>query len=225
VGDGKTFVASNLALALANAGQRVVLVDANFRRPAVHAWFGVPNASGLAQALDLAAGWPAAPRGGKAIDVPGVVASSRQNLWLLPAGTSTADHELLGSDALGRVVDRLERDWDTVVLDGAPIGPVSDALILAHHARSCLVVARCERTRRAALRGALAALRAAGPLLVGVVLNDERSDPLARFGHYDHYHHGDWTELPPAEADGAATDRHNGLGHQHTAAQGMEVTP
>jgi non-specific protein-tyrosine kinase len=224
-GEGKTFVASNLAIALAQAGQRVLLVDADLRRPAMHRVFGVSNTLGLVDALRRAARLPAAiaasptePPPAEASEpapVPGVVASSIDNLWLLPAGTPPRNPgELLSSTALGQLIQEFTAQWDTVILDTAPIGTVADTLLLAKQASGCLLVARWGRTRRAALGGAIAALRGLGRPLVGVVLNDERPGMLARFSRDDYYQHGYWSEIPSADyMDGGVEGWQGDLAH------------
>ena len=223
-GEGKTFVASNLAIALAQAGRRVLLVDADLRRPAVHRVFGVSNTLGLVDALRRAARLPAtiaaSPPEAPSVEasapaIPGVVASSIDNLWLLPAGTPPRNPgELLSSAALGQLIEEFTGQWDTVVLDTAPIGTVADTLLLAKQASGCLLVARWGRTRRAALGGAIAALRGLGRPLVGVVLNDERPGVLARFSRDDYYQHGYWSEIPSAEyTDGGVEGWQGDLAH------------
>jgi capsular exopolysaccharide synthesis family protein len=207
--EGKTFVACNLAVALAQSGKRVLLVDADLRRPMVHTWFGVANQRGFAEVLMESDGRPA-----ESAEMPGVIASGLDNLWLLPAGNLPVNPgELLGSEALPRVMDRLRQLWDTVVFDSAPVGPVADTLLLTHQASGSVVVARCGRTRRTALHGALAALSGTGRPVFGVVLNDERPSPLARFSRFDYYHHGYWSEALPesGESDTRLKALHNGV--------------
>ncbi len=194
-GEGKTFVASNLAITLAQSGSRVLLVDADLRRPAIHRLFGLSNAVGLVDMLcrPVRQPSPSSPTG--------LVASTVENLWILPAGTASRNPgELLSSNRLGPVLQDLAQEWDTLVLDSAPIGTVADTLLLSQHASACLLVARWGRTRRAALGGAIAGLRGVGRPLVGVVLNDERPSPLARFSRDDYYRHGYWSQVPASDA-------------------------
>jgi non-specific protein-tyrosine kinase len=195
--EGKTFVACNLAIALAQSGKRVLLTDTDLRRPTVHSWFGVPNERGFVDAL-LQDDEAARGRG----DIAGAIASGVDNLWLLPAGNSPPNPaELLGSTALPRLIDRLAQRWDIVILDSAPVGPVADTLLVASQAHGSLLVARCGRTRRTALHGALSALSGTGRPVIGVVLNDERPDALARFSRYDYYHHGYWSDATIEPSD------------------------
>jgi capsular exopolysaccharide synthesis family protein len=194
--EGKTFVACNLAVALAQSGKRVLLVDADLRRPSVHMWFGIPMQPGFADAL-------------VATDEPGFINSGVDNLWLLPAGAAPANpSEMLGSDALPQVLANLGRRFDAVILDSAPIGPVADTLLLAHQANGSVVVARSGRTRRSTLRAALEALGSTGRPVMGVVLNDERPSPLARFSRYEYFHHGYWSDTLATDSRAAVHSLH-----------------
>ena len=200
--EGKTFVACNLAIALAQAGNRVLLADADLRRPVIHTWFGIQNQYGFADAL---------VRPHRSAEVSGVVGSGIDNLWLLPAGNLPHNPaEILGSEALSGLMSQLVSNWDVVVLDSAPVGPVADTLLLANQSSGSLLVVRCGRTRRAAVRGALMALSGTRRPVVGVVLNDERPDSLSRFSRYDYYHHGYWSEVTPIQPEHHAMALQNG---------------
>lgn len=198
--EGKTFVACNLGIALAQAGNRVLLVDADLRRPVLHAWFGVAAHRGLTDALTN-------PDPSNEVVVP----SGIDKLWLLPAGHLPPNPaELLGSEAFPTLMDQLMRNWDVVVVDSAPVGPVADTLLVANQTSGSLLVVRSGRTRRSALRGALTALSGTGRPVVGVVLNDERTDSLSRFSRYDYYHHGYWSDISQVQPHHQAVSLHNG---------------
>jgi tyrosine-protein kinase len=216
--DGKTYVACNLSVALAQGGDRVLLVDGNLRHPAVHQWFGVANTAGLCGAIARAPVWSK----DSADSVPGAIESSVPNLWLLPAGTlSVNPGELLISDVLGWVFERLSALWDIVIVDTPPIGRVTDALLLARHASSCIVVARSGHTKRGALRGALAALETGAEPVLGVVLDDERAGRLARFRYDEHFHYGYWSEPGSGQFEEEVVSRANG----HSLATSWSPTP
>jgi capsular exopolysaccharide synthesis family protein len=183
-GEGKTFVAANLAIAQAQAGRRVVLVDGNFRRPSLHRWFGVPNASGFSDALAHAR----MRNGGDDGEIPGVAASGIDNLWVLPAGTLSGDSsQLVDTESIASVLQHLEREWDSVIVDSAQVGPLADTLLLAHEVQGSVLVARSARTRRSTIRSALAALNTIPQPVLGVVLNDEQRDVLSRFEREDYF--------------------------------------
>lgn len=205
-GDGKTFVATNAAIALAQARHKVLLVDANLRHPAVHTWFDVENAYGFSDVL-------ARVRSGSALEpmnVPGVIATKVANLSLLPAGTLRKDPgELLEAGALRRVFELLARRWDVIVIDSAHVGRYADTLLLARAASGCVIVLRSGSTRRAALSGALAALEGIAAPVLGVVLNDERTGPLASFRGDAAYHYGYWNRAA-ADLNDASDARSNG---------------
>jgi len=199
--EGKTFVAGNLAIAQAQAGRRVLLVDVNLRRPSVHRWFGLSNSSGFSDALALAR------NGGRTNDgeIAGVTPSGIDNLWILPAGTLVGrSSELLDTQSIGRVLQRLERDWDSVIVDSSHVGRLADTLLLAHEAHGSVLVARSGHTRRATLRSAVAALNSIPQPVLGVVLNDEHPDLLSRFDREDYFQYTFVNEERFAPANGTA---------------------
>ncbi len=201
--EGKTLIAANLACAMAQAGARVLLVDADLRHPSVHKLFGLPAEPGLVDAVAQHAqarvqatastaegqttGHPGAA-GGPAI--PAVQPLDVQGLWVLPAGHTPPDPgEVLASSAAGQVLDALRGQWDVVVVDTAPVGPVADTLPLAARADAVVVVARAGQTRRSGLQRALESLQPTGGPVVGVVLNDFRPGALGRYGPYGYYYY------------------------------------
>jgi capsular exopolysaccharide synthesis family protein len=204
--EGKTFVATNIAIALAQARHQVLLVDANLRDPAVHMWFAVENTYGFSDVLArVRSGSMQQPK-----DVPGAIATTVANLSLLPAGTVRTDPgELFESEALRRVFDLLGRRWDVIVIDSAHVGQFADTLLLAHAVSGCVMVVQSGSTRRASLSGALAALEGIAAPVLGVVLNDERAGPLAGYRGDAAYHFGYWNR-PAADLYDAGEARHNG---------------
>ncbi len=210
--EGKTLVDSNLAIVLAQSGKRVLLVDADLRKPEVHTVFGISNDQGLLTALVRESthtnGTGRAPAE-QPLDGLGVVPSGVENLWLLPSGGVPPNpSELLGSTTMLRLVERLAGHFDVLLFDSPPVGPVADALLLSAFADGTLVVARAGQTRRTALRGGLEALQAAAKLVLGVVLNDLRPGPLTRYSPYGYYYSGYYGTHQPTEASQAAANGH-----------------
>ncbi|MEP6915869.1 MAG: polysaccharide biosynthesis tyrosine autokinase, partial [Acidobacteriota bacterium] len=160
-GEGKTLVSSNLALALAMAGQRVLLVDADMRRPKVHEMFGCSLAPGLSNVLVGETAADAAIR-----------PSGSDNLSLLSAGTPPPNPpELLGSVPFAELMTSMSSRFDWVVLDSPPVRAVADAAIIAHLATSVVFVVGAEMTDAASAKSAVDRLAATQGKVAGVVLN------------------------------------------------------
>lgn len=171
---GATTTAANLALALAESGVRVLLVDVNLRHPRLHRLFGVANRVGLSDLLatDL-------PRlAGVVVGIPSVP------LYLLPTGPLPANPAaLLGGERMQRLLSLFAGDADVVIIDTPPLGPLADARVLAARVDGVVLVADASRTRRAELQQAIAALRFGPAPLWGVVLNNAHPSPsLGRYG-------------------------------------------
>ena len=119
----------------------------------------------------------------------------------MPAGTlAGGSREVFDTESIAHVLQRLERDWDTVIVDSAHVGSVADTLLLAHEAQGSILVARAGRTRRAALRSALSALNSVPQPVLGVVLNDEHPDLLSRFDRDEYFQYTFVNEDPFAPA-------------------------
>jgi non-specific protein-tyrosine kinase len=202
--EGKSTAAANLAIVMAQAGQRVILVDADMRRPAQHRLFGLRAARGLSL-LYLDAD-PA--------DLAGAAAAALQpttvpNLWLLDAGPLTPHPaELLASARTPHLIDALKRHADMVIFDTPAMGLLTDAVILASQVDGTILVVRAYATRRDLIKAALAKLATVNARVLGVVLN-MADDPGSRYGRY--YQRGQYraaardTAAPPPGAAAAAS--------------------
>ena len=159
--EGKTTVACNLAIALADSGARVVLVDADVRRPQVADRMGLEGAAGLTDVLI-----------GRA-EVDDVLQPwGRDGLTVLPAGAVPPNpSELLGSAGMSALLMHLADEFDHVVIDAAPVLPVTDAAVLSTIADGVLMVVATSRTQTADARSARAALDRVGARVVGAVLS------------------------------------------------------
>ncbi len=158
--EGKSTTATNLAIALDNTGSRVILVDADLRRPKVADYMGLEGAVGLtdlligrAQLGDVVQRW------------------GRGNLHVLPAGKIPPNpSELLGSAVMAALIERLEKDFDYVILDAPPLLPVTDAAILSKSAGGALIVVAAGRTHKNQLGGAVGVLENVDARICGFVL-------------------------------------------------------
>lgn len=160
-GEGKSTTATNLAIALAQAGQSVCLVDADLRRPMVSEYLGVDRNAGLTTALVGAA------------DVNDLLqAWGDGDLYVLASGAVPPNpSELLGSEAMKQLILRLEQAFDVVIIDAPPLLPVTDAAVLAQHVGGVVVVVGAQTVRRHDLEKSLGSLTLVGADLLGVVLN------------------------------------------------------
>jgi capsular exopolysaccharide synthesis family protein len=160
-GEGKTMVAANLAIGFAQAGQRVILIDADMRRPRVHAMFRLTQEPGLS---NLMVGHSTPSASIRKSGVPG--------LWLLPAGRIPPNPaELLGSQRFKDFVRLLGEHFDSVIIDSPPIMAVTDAAIAASAATGIVFVVGAEMTSRYAARAAIEQLEKGRPTFLGAVLN------------------------------------------------------
>lgn len=177
--EGKTTTAANLAVVMAQAGKRVVLVDGDLRRPSAHRLFDLTNETGLTTALveDLSA-------------LSGSLRESGiQNLRVLTAGPVPPNpQELLGSQRMEDLLHKLEDEADVIVLDTPPTLVVADANVLAARTDGVLVVVNAGRTRRAAVQQAVDGLRQVGAHLVGGVLNMVDIRGRRSSYYYSHYY-------------------------------------
>jgi capsular exopolysaccharide synthesis family protein len=172
-GEGKTTTAANLAVAFAQRGQRILLVDGDLRRAELHGIFGVSRDPGLADLL-LGTGEEGACI--RETDVPG--------LSLLPAGTVPLEAltDPIASGALRPLLDGLQQRFDLVLVDAPPVMVTANATILATHADGVVVVVRADHSRPEIAREAIQQLTAVGANVVGAVLND--ADPPVDDGGY-----------------------------------------
>ncbi|MDR2931438.1 MAG: polysaccharide biosynthesis tyrosine autokinase [Propionibacteriaceae bacterium] len=186
--EGKTVTAINLAWALAEEGDRVLLVDADLRQPKVATYLGLPDGAGLTTVLTERAGLA---------DVIQRLGPSAPDV--LAAGTTPPNPAgLLGSVKMKQLMEQLSREYRVVVLDAAPLLPVADTLSMLPYVSGTVVVAAAERVTVPQLRAALESIKRAGAPIVGIVLN--RSQRRHRSNNYYYTRpevdHGDSSPTP-----------------------------
>jgi capsular exopolysaccharide synthesis family protein len=160
--DGKSTTAYQLAVASAAMGQRVLLVDADFRRPRVHVRSSLPNQQGLSTAIATD------------IEVLDVIQQSAldERLFILTAGQIPPDPtRLLASPKMRQIMGVLASNFDLVVYDTPPVLGFADSLLLTSHTDGCVLVVGLGYTERTAVSEALTAFQSAGSTILGVVAN------------------------------------------------------
>lgn len=182
-GEGKSTTATNLAIALAQAGQSVCLVDADLRRPMVHDYLRLERTAGLTTALiggadinDLLQQW------------------GEDDLYVLTAGQIPPNpSELLGSEEMKNLLVRLENAFDTVIVDAPPLLPVTDATVLSQHVGGVVVIVGSQKTRTQDLSKSLAALGLVKATVLGIVLNrlPIKGPDAYSHGYYSYESHDD----------------------------------
>jgi chain length determinant protein tyrosine kinase EpsG len=160
-GEGRSYVAANLAVAFAQLGERTLLIDADLRSPRQHRIFDVPNRVGLSAVLSGRAD------GGAVVPLP-----DYGRLALLPAGAIPPNpQELLSRRSLGILLHELRATFDVIFIDTSPALACADAQCVAFRAGSALVVNRRDHTRVSDTSSVVKELSEAGTHVVGAVLN------------------------------------------------------
>ncbi|GAB4522573.1 MAG: hypothetical protein Fur0018_04530 [Anaerolineales bacterium] len=180
--EGKSTVAANLAIALAQSGKRVVLLEADLRRPSVHRYLNVPNRLGLSAIF-------VQPQ----VYLDGNLQGTRvPNLKVLTSGDLPPNpSELLGSERMQAIMRQIREQADILVLDTPPVMAVTDAVVLASRVDGILLVVKPGSTKTSALQTAVEQLRRVGANVIGVVLNEVQVQGF-RYRYYSnsYYYYG-----------------------------------
>lgn len=192
--EGKSLTAANLSVVMAQAGLRVVIVDADLRRPRLHRLFGVHPRGGLTRSLVEGT-------------TDGRLQSGRvEGLALLPAGELPPNPtEMVGSQRMQELLGKLAERADVVLVDSPPILPVADATVLAREVDGVVLVVEVGKTRRAAAQQAVESLQQVGANVLGVVLNGV---PGRGGGYYYYYYYGRYDDHYCGDGSGRRRGKH-----------------
>ncbi|MEW6325002.1 MAG: CpsD/CapB family tyrosine-protein kinase, partial [Nitrospirota bacterium] len=209
IGEGKTSVAVNLAVSMAQAGKRVVVIDADLRRPAIHQVFGIDKSPGLTELLmgsksfeQVCRSLPDLMMGRfKVNEIMAFTGIDKLNIitsGFMPPNPS----ECLNSARLDELVVELKRQYDLIIFDAPPTLPVSDSIVIGRKTDGTLLVYQVGDIPRVALRRAKLLLEQANIKVLGIVLNNIRAE-IAMDAYQFQYHYP-YFAAPGSESAGEA---------------------
>lgn len=174
-GDGKSTITANLAITMASAKLKVLLIECDLRKPSVHRNFAVPNNTGLTNIL--------------ADNIPyknAVIPSSIENLEIIPCGIKPPNpSEMLGSDRMKKFLDAIRDDYDCILLDTPPVAVVTDAALLSSICDGTILTLSYGHTNKESAIKAKELLNNADIRILGAVLNKVKVDKSK--WHYKYY--------------------------------------
>jgi len=195
--EGKTTIATNLAVVMAQGGQKVILVDSDLRHPMLHEVWSHPNEMGLTSLLV-----------GDAESLDSALRPTEvEGLRVLPSGPLSLNApELLSSPRMAELFEELSQQADVIIVDTAPLLAAADASILAGLVTGTILVVRIGYTRMGACVQAVDSIRKVGGNVLGVVVNGQR----AQHGGYYYYYHYDSGDSGGKKKKGLLRRRRNG---------------
>ena len=203
-GDGKTTLVSNLAIAMAQAGQKTLILDCDFRKPMQHSIFKIDNEKGLSSVFAGSITLDQAIRSIKTQD-PGHKTQDRaleSGVWslesgvgldLLPCGPEVPNpSELLNSKVFAEILEELSQRYDRVIIDSPPAIPVADSQILGAICDITLLVLRADKSTRRLSQRAMNSLLSIGAQVLGAVVNDvsRTGESYGYYADYRYYNYG-----------------------------------
>ncbi|MGY6629545.1 MAG: GumC family protein [Wenzhouxiangella sp.] len=190
-GDGKTTSAINLATVMAQNGARVLLIDADLRKPRLHRDFGIPHAPGLTNRI--------AGAHGDDHSQSAIVPTTVEGLFVMPSGNQAPNPaELLSSERMRKIIAMASRAFDHVLVDCSPILGLADALVLSRTVDGVVMVMSAGKTTKDSIKTSTRRLRQVQAPLLGVVMNrvDLDSPDYAYYSSYYYNYSGDEDPIP-----------------------------
>jgi len=172
--EGKSTTTANMAVVFAQQGKRVLLIDADLRKPTVHYTFRTENHIGLSNVLTRQASLEEA-----------VTVTAQDKLWVLPSGPIPPNpSELLGSKGMQTLLEQAKDEYDVIILDTPPVLAVTDAQVLANLADGVVLVVSSGKTETDAAKKAKELLESAKAKILGVVLNNKKVEDSQYYYYY-----------------------------------------
>ena len=182
-GEGKTTISTNIALSLASLSKRVLIIDGDLRRPAVHKAFGISPRQGLSTYLT----------GRSALPEIVVKDKNFDKFFIIPVGPIPPNPiELLNSQTMGKMFDYLREKFDHIIIDTPPLIGISDPIIIGKHADGVILTVWAGKTSRKSLENSISTLRKYGIKLLGVVLNS--AGYKGSYYYHDYYYYEYYTD-------------------------------
>lgn len=185
--EGKTTTTINIAIALAQANQKVLLIDGDLRKPKIHHYFSVPNSPGLTNYLGSKVG------SSNRTDLLSVIhATEYENLSVLCSGSIPPNPaEILGSEPMAEFLEEIGNDFDYIIIDTPPINVVSDALPVIRESDGVVLVVRSNQSTHPEVQRAISALEFIDAKILGFVVNfAESGRSKYGYGKYGRYRYG-----------------------------------
>ncbi len=179
-GEGKSLTVTNVALAYAQMGSKVLLVDTDLRRPVVHHLFQIRREPGFCELFLPNPDWSQIVR-----------PSPVSNLSIIPAGRFTpSPAELIGAHKMDNVLEQMKERFDIIFFDTPPLVAVTDATLLSKKVDGVVLVVKSRRAERELTKRAVGILSSVGVKVIGAVLNDiDLSHRYSGYGYYKYYYH------------------------------------
>lgn len=172
--EGKSTTTANLAVVFAQQGKKVLLIDADLRKPTVHYTFRLENHTGLTNVLTK-----------QKILEETVYVTGQENLWVLPCGPIPPNpSELLGSKGMIALLEQAKEDYDMIILDTPPVLAVTDAQVLANITDGVVLVVSSGKTETEAAKKTKELLESAQAKILGVVLNNKKTQDSQYYYYY-----------------------------------------
>ncbi len=183
--EGKTTTTVNLAAAISQADQKVLLIDGDLRKPKIHQYFGFPNSPGLTNYLSDTIS------GKKSADIFAITHPTQyENLSVICSGSVPPNPaELLGSDFMSEFLEEASRDFDYIIIDTPPVNVVSDSFPLIRESDGVVIVVRSNKSTHPELQKTLSALEFIDAKILGFVVNftESKSSKYGSYGGYNGY--------------------------------------